>query len=140
MNAYNLHTDHSKAATAAQTSAKNVKTVTFIARTTNLMLRKSPLLVNLRFSHCATNSVLIIHCFNTPLVQIATAAQWLAKNAVLRILVNTVMLTITLFRPKFLMAAQPRTSSSKSAKIHRMSPSYALKTRSKLLDVDAAQL
>jgi hypothetical protein len=52
----------------------------------------------------------------------------------------TPLLPLNLIRPKFLMAAQPRTSSSKSAKIHRMSPSYALKTRSKLLDVDAAQL
>ena len=60
LNAKNILTDHLKAATAVQTSAKNAKMATFFARTTNLMLRKSPLLVKQRFSHCATISAQLL--------------------------------------------------------------------------------
>jgi hypothetical protein len=102
------------------------------------MLIKSPLLVELRFSHCATNSA---HRLFTPLVLTATAAQWLAKNAVVCTWVHsaTPLNPLDLIRPKFLMAAQSRIFSSKSAKIHQVRFSYALQTRSRLLDADAAQ-
>jgi hypothetical protein len=71
----------------------------------------------------------------------ATAVQLLATNANPSTMVNfvTPLLPLNLILPKFLMAAQPRTSSSKSAKIQRVPRSYALLTRSRLLDADAAQ-
>ena len=99
------------------------------------MLKKSPLLAELRFSHCATISA---HRLFTPLVLTATAAQWLAKNAVPFTSVNTAA-TVSLIRPKFLMAARSRTFSSVNAKIQQVRSSYALQTRSRLLDADAAQ-
>jgi hypothetical protein len=126
-----------QAATAAHSSVKNALTAIFSARTTKLILRKSPLLAEQRFSNCATNSARRL----SQLVLTATAVQLLATNANPSTMVNSVtpLLPLNLILPKFLMAAQPRTSSSKSAKIQRVPRSYALLTRSRLLDADAAQ-
>ena len=126
-----------QAATAAHSSVKNALTTTFSARTTKLILRKSQLLVELKFSNCAIHSARRL----SPLVLTATAVQLLATNANPSTMVNfvTPLLPLNLILPKFLMAAQPRTSSSKSAKIQRVPRSYALLTRSRLLDADAAQ-
>ena len=126
-----------QAATAAHSSVKNALTAIFSARTTKLILRKSPLLAEQRFSNCATNSARRL----STLVLTATAVQLLATNANPSTMVNfvTPLLPLNLILPKFLMAAQPRTSSSKSAKIHQVRSSYALQTRSRLLDADAAQ-
>ena len=138
LNASNILTVQRQAATAAHTSVKNALTTTFFARTTKLILRKSPLLVELKFSNCAIHSARRF----SPLVLTATAVQMLATNANPGTMVNFVtplLPLLNLFLPKFLMAAQPRTSSSKSAKIQRVPRSYALLTRSRLLDADAAQ-
>jgi hypothetical protein len=137
LNASIILTVQKQAATAAHSSVKNVLTATFSARTTKLILQKSPLLAELRFSNCATHSARIL----SQLVLTATAVQLLATNATPSIMVNsaTLLLPLNLIRPKFLMAAQPRTSSSESAKMQRAPPSYALLTRSRLLDADAAQ-
>ena len=137
LNASNILTVQRQAATAAHTSVKNALTTTFSARTTKLILPKSPLLVELKFSNCAIHSARRF----SPLVLTATAVQMLATNANPGTMVNfvTPLLPLNLILPKFLMAAQPRTSSSKSAKIQRVPRSYALLTRSRLLDADAAQ-
>ena len=137
MNASNILTVQRQAATAAHSSVKNALTTTFSARTTKLILPKSPLLVELKFSNCAIHSARRF----SPLVLTATAVQMLATNANPGTMVNfvTPLLPLNLILPKFLMAAQPRTSSSKSAKIQRVPRSYALLTRSRLLDADAAQ-
>ena len=137
LNASNILTVQRQAATAAHSSVKNALTTTFSARTTKLILPKSPLLVELKFSNCAIHSARRF----SPLVLTATAVQMLATNANPGTMVNfvTPLLPLNLILPKFLMAAQPRTSSSKSAKIQRVPRSYALLTRSRLLDADAAQ-
>ena len=137
LNASNILTVQRQAATAAHSSVKNALTTTFSARTTKLILPKSPLLVELKFSNCAIHSARRF----SPLVLTATAVQMLATNANPGTMVNfvTPLLPLNLILPKFLMAAQPRTSSSKSAKIQRLPRSYALLTRSRLLDADAAQ-
>ena len=136
LNASNILTVQRQAATAAHSSVKNALTTTFSARTTKLILPKSPLLVELKFSNCAIHSARRF----SPLVLTATAVQMLATNANPGTMVNFVtLLSLNLILPKFLMAAQPRTSSSKSAKIQRVPRSYALLTRSRLLDADAAQ-
>jgi hypothetical protein len=102
------------------------------------MLLKFLNLAELRFSHCATISA---HRHNTPLVLTVTAARLLAKNAVNCSTVNTAppLKSLSLIRPKFLMAAQSKTFSTLDAKIQQASPSYANQTRSRLLDADAAQ-
>ena len=136
LNASNILTVQRQAATAAHSSVKNALTTTFSARTTKLILPKSPLLVELKFSNCAIHSARRF----SPLVLTANAVQMLATNANPGTMVNFVtLLSLNLILPKFLMAAQPRTSSSKSAKIQRLPRSYALLTRSRLLDADAAQ-
>jgi len=117
MNAYNIQPDHLQAATAAQTLAKNVRMATFFARTAKLMLQNSPLIV-LRLSHCAANSALLRMSLSYK-VLIVTAAQWLVTNAIPSTKVDSAPM-VNLIRPKFLMAAQQRTFSSKNAKIHRM--------------------
>jgi len=137
LNASIILTVQKQAATAAHSSVKNALTATFSARTTKLILQKSPMLAELRFSNCAIHSARRF----SPLVLTATAVQMLATNANPGTMVNfvTPLLPLNLILPKFLMAAQPRTSSSKSAKIQLVPRSSALLTRSRLLDADAAQ-
>lgn len=137
LNASNILTVHRQAAIAAHSSVKNARTATFSARTAKLILRKSQKLAEPRFSNCAINFARRI----SPLVLTATAVQLLATNAMPSTMVNfvTTLLILNLIFPKFLMAAQPRTSSSKSAKLQRVPRSNALLTRSRLKDADAAQ-